>query len=125
MQVWHGNTVPAGFSGQMGYHATGGSSPARPGPPPSHPRASPEMMNGSYSGAPPPPPAAAGATGVCQPVGGEADMDINSMYQSRSVGPPHGGGADDGDESTMGGNQSQKDKGRGSYKCGRVRIFLP
>jgi hypothetical protein len=59
-----------------------------------------------------------------QPVENQ-DMD---MYHSRGVGPPH----DDDDDGSIGGNGSMKDKGRGSYKCGRVsshflgyvRVFL-
>jgi hypothetical protein len=64
-------------------------------------------MMGGYSSGPP--------GSMCQPVV-DSDMD---MYHSRGVGT-HG---DDEDGSTMG-NHS-KDKGRGSYKCGRVSTDLP
>jgi hypothetical protein len=40
------------------------------------------------------------------------------MYHSRGVGPPH----DDDNSST--GNRDSKDKGRGSYKCGRVSLIM-
>jgi hypothetical protein len=76
----------------------GANSPPRPSQ--GRPRASPDMMGG-YSGGPP--------SAMCQPVE-NPDMD---MYHSRGVGPPH-----DDDDDSIGGND--KDKGRGSYKCGRV-----
>jgi hypothetical protein len=44
--------------------------------------------------------------------------DLESMY-SRGVGPLD----DDGNGSTGGGGNS-KDKGRGSYKCGRVGVDM-
>ena len=111
-QQW-GSGPPPGWQGSgpgmhqgPGYGGPGmyssANSPSRGGP--SRPRASPEMM-GSYSGAPV----------ICQPAD-NPDMDM--YVSSRSVGPPHD---DDGTGSTSGGtNGNSKDKGRGSYKCGRV-----
>ena len=64
-------------------------------------------MMGGYSGGPP--------GSMCQPVE-NPDMD---MYHSRGVGPHD----DDGGGSTVGG-ASNKDKGRGSYKCGRVSLHI-
>jgi hypothetical protein len=89
--------------GGPGMYSGGAHSPQRGGV--GHPRASPEMM-GSYSG---------GQMGIiCQPVDGpEIDM------YSRGCGP---GGHDDDDNGSMTGGNSSKDKGRGSYKCGRVRL---
>ena len=111
-QQWGGGPPPVWQGSGPGMHQGpgyggpgmygGANSPSRSGP--SRPRASPEMM-GSYSG----------PSGVCQPVD-NADMDM--YVSSRSVGPPHD---DDGNGSTSGGtNGNSKDKGRGSYKCGRV-----
>jgi hypothetical protein len=92
------------YGGGPGMYGGGSAhSPPRGGV--SHPRASPEMM-GSYPGAP--------MGSICQPVDGP-EMD---MY-SRGVGP---GGHDDDDNGSMAGGNSSKDKGRGSYKCGRVRF---
>jgi hypothetical protein len=96
---------PPGYSNPPSsmYHGSA-SSPPRPSQ--ARPRGSPDMMAGGYSGGPP--------GGVCTPVE-TPDMD---MYHSRGVGPPH----DNDDGSQMDGNS--KDKGRGSYKCGRVSKLL-
>lgn len=89
---------PPGYGGPGMYG--GANSPPRPSQ--GRPRASPDMMGG-YSGGPPE---------MCQPTG-NPDM---VMYHSRGVGPGH-----DDDDTSMGGDGgSMKDKGRGSYKCGRV-----
>ena len=61
-------------------------------------------MMGSYPGGPPP------SSIICQAVD-NVDME---MFHSR------GTGMDDESSSVAGGNSSSKDKGRGSYKCGRV-----
>ena len=79
----------------------------RPRPP------SQEMMRGGYPTGPP----SAGAGGVCQPI---ENADMEPMYHSRGVGP---GGDDDGNSSTAG-TRDSKDKGRGSYKCGRVSCHV-
>ena len=67
------------------------------------------MMSG-YPGGPPP------SSVVCQTIE-TVDME---MYHSRGVGTGH----DDESSSVAGGNSSSKDKGRGSYKCGRVSRAL-
>jgi hypothetical protein len=104
---WGGGPPPGWQGSGPGMHQSGpgygtpgvyggATSPARGGPG-GRPRASPEL----YSGPP----------GVDM-----SDMDMCYMT-SRSVGPPH-----DDDNGSIGGgaNSSSKDKGRGSYKCGRV-----
>jgi hypothetical protein len=53
---------------------------------------------------------------ICQSVENQ-DME---MYHSRGVGP----GMDDESSSVAEGNGSSKDKGRGSYKCGRVSTIF-
>jgi hypothetical protein len=63
-------------------------------------------MMGSYPSGPAPP-----SSIVCQP----ADNDME-MYHSRGVGT----GMNDDESSSVAGGDSSKDKGRGSYKCGRV-----
>jgi hypothetical protein len=62
-------------------------------------------MMGSYPSGPPPP------SNICQPT----DIVDMEMYHSRGVGT----GMDD-ESSSVAGGESSKDKGRGSYKCGRV-----
>lgn len=104
---WQGNGPPMhqppGYGNPVLYGAN--NSPTRGGAP-GRPRSSPEMMGGYASGPP-------GA--ICQ----SADNPDIDMYHSRGVGPPHD---DDGNSST--GNRDSKDKGRGSYKCGRVSSTL-
>ena len=69
------------------------------------------MGPGSY---PPPGP------GVCPPVGMDAPPPSDSdMYMSS-----RGVGMHDDEQSSVGGRTCDKDKGRGSYKCGRVRLEL-
>jgi hypothetical protein len=63
------------------------------------------MMAGYQNGPAPP-------LVICQP----AENPEMEMYHSRGVGP----GMDDESSSVAEGNGSSKDKGRGSYKCGRV-----
>ena len=63
------------------------------------------MMSGYPAGPP-------SSSMICQSVE-NPDMD---MYHSRGVGT----GMDDESSSVAEGNGSSKDKGRGSYKCGRV-----
>lgn len=92
------------YGGGPGMYSGGAHSPARGGV--SHPRGSPEMM-GNYPGGP------MGGS-ICQTADGP-EMD---MY-SRGCGPGHD---HDDDEGSMAGGNSSKDKGRGSYKCGRVRM---
>jgi hypothetical protein len=55
--------------------------------------------------------------GVCPPVGMEGPPDGDIYVTSRGVGMH-----DDDGQSSQGGKHSDKDKGRGSYKCGRVRV---
>ena len=66
-------------------------------------------MMGGYPGGPPL------SSVICQTTD-NSDMDL---YHSRGVGT----GLDDETGSAAGGNSSSKDKGRGSYKCGRVSAF--
>lgn len=68
------------------------------------PRGTPDMT-GTYGGPP--------SSVVCQTI----DNSEMEMYHSRGVGP---GMDDESSVSVTGGNSSSKDKGRGSYKCGRV-----
>jgi hypothetical protein len=84
-----------------------GSSPARSVQRP--PRGTPEMLTGYPSGPAPP-------SVICHPTE-NPDME---MYHSRGVGT----GMDDESSSVAEGNSSSKDKGRGSYKCGRVSYHL-
>lgn len=122
---YHGGPPPPGPPGQWGPHGPPpphmqgqpyqGGWPGASQSPPRRPRASPEMMIGGPRSYPP-----AGGPGVCASVG----MDIpppgsdGDLYVSRGVGMH-----DDDGQSSMGGKQSDKDKGRGSYKCGRVSIL--
>eukprot|EP00980_Cylindrotheca_fusiformis_P011515 scaffold2708_cov119-Cylindrotheca_fusiformis.AAC.3 len=92
---------PPGYGNPAVYGAS--TSPPRVGAP-GRPRSNPEILGGY----PPGPPSS-----ICQPVD-NSDID---MYHSRGVGPPHD---DDGNSST--GNRDSKDKGRGSYKCGRCGV---
>jgi len=116
---WGNGPPPPGWQGSSPppmHHPSGyggppppsmyGTSPARSAQRP--PRGTPEMMPGF----PPGPPSSQGM--ICQPVE-SPDME---MYHSRGVGP----GMDDESSSMAEGNGSSKDKGRGSYKCGRVRL---
>jgi hypothetical protein len=75
------------------------------GTPSQRPRSSPDLMNA-----------------YCHPTETE-NPDIDIMFSSSmGVGPPHD---DDGTGSISGGGgSSSKDKGRGSYKCGRVKLVL-
>mmetsp|Transcript_12926 Transcript_12926/g.30081 ORF Transcript_12926/g.30081 Transcript_12926/m.30081 type:complete len:416 (+) Transcript_12926:234-1481(+) len=76
-----------------------GSGMASPSRPPNRPRSSPEpMSNGMMNGYPMP-------DGICKPVmeGGEMDIYMTRPEESKSK---SGGGG-------------EKDKGRGSYRCGR------
>lgn len=54
---------------------------------------------------------------MCQPVDGSPPGGEMEMY-SRGVGPPHNNNDDDGGMGISSSNS--RDKGRGSYKCGRV-----
>lgn len=63
-------------------------------------------------------PSGGGGTQFCQPAGEGREIDTSGMYPSRGVGPGHD------DESSVA-NGSSKDKGRGSYKCGRVSGTMP
>jgi hypothetical protein len=93
----YGSSPPRSSSGPSGV----GSNAA----PMQRPRSSPDLMSG-----------------YCQTTGSE-NPDIDSLYSSsRGVGPSHD---DDGTGSTGGsGGHGSKDKGRGSYKCGRVSIGI-
>eukprot|EP00934_Nitzschia_sp_Nitz4_P009349 Nitzschia sp. Nitz4//scaffold221_size33835//24538//25770//NITZ4_007854-RA/size33835-processed-gene-0.16-mRNA-1//1//CDS//3329542566//9339//frame0 len=111
-----GNGPPPGWQGSGPpppiHHGYGG------GPPPNMygnspqrtvqrpPRGSPEMMGG-YPGGPSQPPMS-----ICQSTG-TSDPDL---YHSSGMGP-----GDDESNSVAGGS-STKDKGRGSYKCGRCGV---
>lgn len=81
--------------------------------PPRRPRSSPETMMGPRAGYPP------SAGPVCPPVGMDGapppGPDGDMYVTSRGVGMH-----DDDGQSSQGGKHSDKDKGRGSYKCGRV-----
>jgi hypothetical protein len=96
---WQGSGPPMHPPPGYGNPSLGGYSPPRPSQ--GRPRGSPDMMGG-YPGGPP----------MCHP----ADSIDMEMYHSRGVGP----GGDD-DNSADGGSH-MKDKGRGSYKCGRVSV---
>jgi hypothetical protein len=104
---WQGNGPPMhqppGYGNPVLYGAN--NSPPRGGAQ-GRPRSSPDMMGGYPSGPP----------GAIRQPDDNSDMD---MYHSRGVGPPHD---DDCNSST--GNRDSKDKGRGSYKCGRVSLIM-
>jgi hypothetical protein len=85
-----------------------GNSPARPSQQP-RPRSSPELLGGgTYS--------QTATTGTDAP-------DFDNIFSPRAAGGP--AVDDDGNSSvaTGGGGSNSKDKGRGSYKCGRVSLF--
>lgn len=96
--VWQGNAPP--MHQPPGYVGSGmyGNSSSPPRPSQGRPRGSPDMMGG-YPGGP--------SVTMCQPV----DNPDTDIYRYD----------DDGNGSTAGGN-SAKDKGRGSYKCGRCGV---
>lgn len=124
-----GPMPPQQYGGAPGYGQWGGpqwqGGPPPPGgwhggPPPSHyqhgwtsasqtplrrPRGSPDMMSRGMMG-----PNAYSPGAACQPVGMDSPDDL--YVASRGVGVMH----DDDTSKAM----SDKDKGRGSYKCGRV-----
>ncbi|CAJ1969642.1 unnamed protein product [Cylindrotheca closterium] len=98
---------PPGYGNPAMFNSTNtpprGAVPGRPRPP------SQEMIRGGY-----PTRAPSGAPGiVCQPI---ETSDMETMYHSLGVGP------DDDGNSTGAGTRDSKDKGRGSYKCGRCGV---
>jgi len=109
---WQGNgsrmqQPPPGYGNPAMFNSTNtptrGAVQGRPRPP------SQEMMRGGYPARPP-----SGGSGiVCQPI---ENPDMETMYHSMGVGPD-----DDGNSSTAG-TRDSKDKGRGSYKCGRCGV---
>ena len=107
---WHGGPHPPPQMHQQPHYQNGWAGASQT--PPRRPRASPEMMNRGMMGPNGYPPS--GGPGVCPPVGMESPDDI--YVTSRGV------GMHDDDQSSKNGTLSDKDKGRGSYKCGRVRI---
>jgi hypothetical protein len=75
----------------------------------------------------PPPPIINSADPMCQPVGMDssppsAGIEMDMYGTSRGVGPPHDDDDDDDDDMKGMGisSSNSRDKGRGSYKCGRV-----
>ncbi|CAB9524254.1 expressed unknown protein [Seminavis robusta] len=103
---WHGGHPPP-MHQQYGGWASASQTPPR------RPRASPDMMNRGMMGpaAYPPP-----GTPVCPPAGLDAPAPDSDMYHgSRGL-------LDDASQSSAGGKHSDKDKGRGSYKCGRCGV---
>ena len=111
---WHGGPHPPPQMHQQGHYQNGWSGASQT--PPRRPRASPEMMNRGMMGPNGYPPGS--GPGVCGPVG--MDSPDNLYVTSRGVGV--GTGMHDDDHSSKNG-LSDKDKGRGSYKCGRVRLL--
>lgn len=100
---------PPGYGSQNGWQGSSGTPPRRG---PNGPRASPDVMgNGMMGPRSYPPP-----NGGCQPVGLDGGPDNNSdMY-----GSSRGMGMDDDASNSTG--KHDRDKGRGSYKCGRCGV---